>query len=53
MDVKNTSDLEVMNQIFEAGNEQIRRTFDLYLELVDNFNEMNKRVKESDKDELV
>jgi len=48
VDEKAASDLEILNEIYEVGNAQIRRTFDLYLELVDKFNELNQTNKEQD-----
>ena len=43
MDEKHASDLEFLNELFESGNDQIRRTFDLYLELVDKFHELKQK----------
>lgn len=51
MNDKEASDLETLNRIYEVGNEQIRRTFDLYLELVDKFRELDERNREQKKDE--
>lgn len=48
MDDKASSDLEALNQLYEIGNEQIRRTFDMYLELLDKFNEISKPREEDD-----
>jgi len=48
VDDKEASDLKVLNQLFETGNDQIRRTFDLYLELLDKFKEWNEQNKEQD-----
>lgn len=42
MDEEKTSDLEFLNQLFESGNDQIRRTFDLYIELLDKLKEMQE-----------
>lgn len=51
MDDKEASDLEFLNQLFESGNDQIRRTIDLYLELLDKFKEWNEQNKEQDNGE--
>ena len=40
MDDKDAPDLETLNQLYELGNDQIRRTFDLYLELIDKLQEL-------------
>ena len=48
MDDKEAPDLETLNQLYELGNDQIRRTFDLYLELVDKFNELKSSAKAPD-----
>jgi len=44
------ADLELLNKLFEAGQDQIRQTFDLYLELVNKFHdiEMGNNAKEQD-----
>lgn len=51
MDEEYAADLEFLNKLFEDGNEQIRRTFDLYLELLDKYHALNNQGQEQDNGE--
>jgi len=38
MKKKDLAELEALKQVVEAGDNQLRRTFDMYLELLDKVN---------------
>ena len=50
MNSEDMADLEMLNKLFEAGQDQIRQTFDLYLELLNKFHDIENIDIEKEKD---